>query len=90
MLTRGYNTLQEDYAMSTVLLEDADSQLAQLVQQVSTGEEVVIVRDHKPVAKLVPYLHEKPIRSGYGSGKDDILYMADDFDAPLEDFKDYM
>lgn len=24
----------------------------------------------------------------FGSAKDDILYMADDFDAPLEDFKE--
>jgi antitoxin (DNA-binding transcriptional repressor) of toxin-antitoxin stability system len=76
--------------MSTVLLEDADSQLAHLVQQARNGEEVIIVRDHMPIAKIVPLLHEKPIRSGYGSGKDDILYMADDFDAPLEDFKEYM
>jgi uncharacterized protein YeeX (DUF496 family) len=27
---------------------------------------------------------------GYGSMKGLIKYMADDFDAPLEDFKDYM
>jgi hypothetical protein len=32
---------------------------------------------------------EKP-RPVFGSGKDAILYMADDFDAPLEDFADYM
>jgi hypothetical protein len=25
-----------------------------------------------------------------GSAKNDILYMAPDFDAPLDDFKDYM
>ena len=78
--------------MSTVLLEDTDSQLAQLVRQAASGEEVIIIRDNTAVAKLVPLPAEepKPRRSGYGSGKDDILYMADDFDAPLEDFKDYM
>ncbi len=26
----------------------------------------------------------------YGSGKGELIWMADDFDAPLEDFKDYM
>jgi hypothetical protein len=26
----------------------------------------------------------------FGSAKNDILYMAPDFDAPLEDFKEYM
>ena len=29
-------------------------------------------------------------RPKFGSAKNDILYMAPDFDAPLEDFKDYM
>lgn len=78
--------------MSYVTIEDAHSQLAQLVDQVSKGEEVIVVRDDKPIAKLVPLPAEepKPKRPGFGSGKDDILYMADDFDAPLEDFKDYM
>ncbi len=78
--------------MSTVLLEDADSQLAQLVQQASNGEEVIFVRDSTPIAKLVPMPAEepKPRRPGFGSGKDKLIYMADDFDAPLEDFKDYM
>lgn len=78
--------------MSYVTIEDAGTQLAQLVDQVSKGEEVIIVRDSKLVAKLVmlPAGEPKPKRPGFGSGKDAILYMADDFDAPLEDFKDYM
>ncbi len=78
--------------MSTVLLEDAAGRLAQLIEQATRGEEVIIVGDNKAVAKLVPLPTEepKPRRAGFGSGKDAILYMADDFDAPLEDFKDYM
>ena len=47
--------------MSIVLLQDADSQLAQLVQQASNGEEVIIVRDSKPIAKSVPLLREEPV-----------------------------
>ncbi len=74
--------------MSTVLLEDADSQLAQLVQQASNGEEVIIVRDSTPIAKLVPLPQDKPV-SHFGNAKDILIYMADDFDAPLEDFKEY-
>ena len=78
--------------MSQVLLEDAAAQLHKLIDQARSGEEVVIVDDSTPVAKIVPVSAEKPkeLRPGYGSGKDDILYMAADFDAPLEDFKDYM
>ncbi len=78
--------------MSIFLLEDDSSQLAQLIQQAGSGEEVIFVRDSIPIAKLVllPEMNSQPRRPGYGCGKDDILYMADDFDAPLEDFKDYM
>lgn len=78
--------------LEQVMLEDADSQLARLVEQAGRGEEVIILRGSTPVAKIVPLLEEKPEekKGGFGSGKDDILYMADDFDAPLEDFKDYM
>jgi len=30
------------------------------------------------------------IRSGFGGLKGFVVYMADDFDEPLDDFKDYM
>jgi prevent-host-death family protein len=75
--------------MSQVMLEDANSQLARLVEQAGRGEEVIIVRDSTPVAKIVPLPEEKPV-SHFGNAKDVLIYMADDFDAPLEDFKDYM
>ncbi len=75
--------------MSQVMLEDANSQLARLVEQASRGEEVIILRDSTPVAKIVPLPEEKPV-SHFGNAKDVLIYMADDFDAPLEDFKDYM
>jgi antitoxin (DNA-binding transcriptional repressor) of toxin-antitoxin stability system len=78
--------------MSQVILEEADIRLAQWVQQARNGEEVTIVRDNIPVAKIVPLPEEKPEprRPGFGSGKYALIYMAEDFDAPLEDFKDYM
>lgn len=75
--------------MSQVLLEDSTSQLARLVDRVRRGEEVVILRDSTPVARLVALPEEKPV-SHFGNAKDSLIYMADDFDAPLEDFKDYM
>ena len=67
--------------MSQIMLEDPNSQLARLVQQAIEGEEVIILRDSIPVARLVPLPEwaEKPQQGGFGSGKDDILYMADDF-----------
>ena len=78
--------------MSQITLEDTDSQLAQLVQQASTGEEVIIVRGTVAVAKIVPMPTRKPepLKPGFGSGKYALVYMADDFDASLEDFEEYM
>jgi hypothetical protein len=40
-------------------------------------------------AKLATKVTDQ-IKPGFGGGKGIFGYMADDFDAPLEDFKDYM
>lgn len=79
--------------MSQLMLEEADSQLARLIQQARTGEEVVIVHNSVPIARITAFIEDvadqKP-QSQFGNAKDVLIYMADDFDAPLEDFKEYM
>ncbi len=75
--------------MSTVTLEEAQSHLGELISKLQPGEELVITRNAEPVAKLVTMATPKPPRQP-GLLKDKILYMAEDFDAPLEDFKEYM
>jgi antitoxin (DNA-binding transcriptional repressor) of toxin-antitoxin stability system len=62
-------------------------QLTDLIESVINGEEVVFTRDNQPVAKLVAVKHEKP-RPQFGSAKG-LFTMAEDFDAPLEDFDEY-
>ncbi len=74
--------------MHQVTLEEARDQLAQLREEAGNGEEVVI-RNNGFAVKLTPLSSEKP-RPRLGSAKSDLVYMAPDFDAPLEDFKDYM
>ena len=76
--------------MVTVTLEEAQAKLPELIDSLSPGEELVIMRDQQPVARLVgePVPKRRPRRPGSAKGK--ILHMADDFDAPLEDFKEYM
>ena len=74
--------------MSQVMLEDSDSQVAGWVEQALTGEEVIILRDSKPIAKIVPLPEEQRV-SHFGNARGELIFMADDFDAPLEDFKDY-
>lgn len=70
--------------MVTVTLEQAKTQLPHLVAEVLRGEEVVILQDDRPAVKLV-----QADRPGYGSLRGQV-HMADDFDAPLDDFADCM
>ncbi len=70
-------------------IAEAKSHLSELVQKTLLGEEVIIARDNKPQVKLVPI---KPVakKRKPGSGKGQILFIADDFDATLDDFADYL
>jgi len=74
--------------MQTATIEDVQARLPEILEKLAPGQEVVITRDGKPVAKLVP----EPPRGVPvpGRGKGMVLYMAPDFDAPLDDFKEYM
>ena len=66
-----------------VNIYEAKSKFSKLISQAIAGEEVIIAKSGKPVAKLVPY--EKPIHDRKpGSAKGKII-IADDFDAPLPD-----
>jgi prevent-host-death family protein len=77
---------------ATITIEEAQSKLKELIEALAPGEEVVITENQQPVAKLVggAKWQPKPARPGPGLCKGSILYMAPDFDTPLEDFKEYM
>ena len=62
-------------------------QLPDLIESVIKGEEIVFTQNDLPVAKLVAVTQEKP-RPQFGSAKG-LFTMAEDFDAPLEDFDEY-
>ena len=69
--------------MQTVNIHAAKTQLSRLIEAVEAGEEVVIARAGKPVARLVPatprVLH--PRQLGTLNGR----YNQDGFDDPLPD-----
>ena len=73
-----------------VTVEEAQAHLSELIDRLGPGEEMVIIRDARPVARLVSERQVPVGQRRAGSGADKILYMADDFDAPLDDFKEYM
>lgn len=74
--------------MQQINLAEASQHLPDLIEAALRGEEIVITKDEQPVVKLVPVLPVKRRRL-FGSAKG-LITISDDFDEPLEDFKDYM
>lgn len=70
-------------------VHEAKTHLSKLIQATIDGEEVIITKRNKPVIKLV-LLPEAKQERRIGGGKNLIISMPDDFDEPLDDFKDYM
>ncbi len=67
--------------MTTMNVHEAKTHFSKLLRRVAEGEEVVIARGGKPVARLIPYgpvVRERAL----GEYRDSIR-IADDFDAPL-------
>jgi len=61
-------------------ITDAKASLSKLIEQVLQGEEVIIGKAGKPVARIVPYAADPaPRQLGAGSWKGKI-WVADDFD----------
>jgi prevent-host-death family protein len=64
-------------------LYEAKTALSRLVDRAAGGEEIVIAKAGKPLAKLVPLAHRAlPRAPGGWEGR---VEIADDFDAPLPD-----
>ncbi len=74
--------------MQQVDWEKVPLELSRLLERALAGEEVVITRDDQPVLKLTRVSTAKPRRRP-GSAKG-LIVMADDFDAPIEDFDPYL
>jgi len=64
-----------------VNIHEAKTNFSKLLARVSAGEEVVIARAGKPIARIVPF-SERPMRRTPGSAKGKVA-ISPDFDAPL-------
>ncbi|MGH2546695.1 MAG: type II toxin-antitoxin system Phd/YefM family antitoxin [Actinomycetota bacterium] len=69
--------------MATVNIHDAKTHFSRLVDRVLQGEEVVIARAGRPVARLVPLPPRVPRRTP-GSARG-LIEIGPDFDEPLPD-----
>ncbi len=74
----------------TIPVEEAQAKLKELIDQMAPGEEVVLTENQQPVAKLVATAEPRRKPRQPGTLRGTVVYMAPDFDAPLEDFKEYM
>jgi len=69
--------------MTTVDIRDISPELAALLRRVLDGEDVVIVENNLPVARLVSLSADKTPRiAGLHHGA---AWISDDFDAPLDE-----
>lgn len=71
--------------MSAYNVAEAKAKLSTLLKKAQRGEEVVIAKDHKPVAKLIPIEQPASGRRRPGSAKSEILYVAPDAFKPLDE-----
>lgn len=75
--------------MTQVTIHQAKTNLSKLIAKALEGEEVVIAKRDRPLVRLDIIPPAKPQRK-IGWGKGLVTYIAPDFDAPLEDFAEYM
>lgn len=68
--------------MATVSIHEAKTHLSRLLQRVAAGEEIVIARRDRPIARLVPIRDRTPFKPGEFAGR---IRVRADFDDPLPD-----
>lgn len=66
--------------MMTVNIHEAKTHLSRLLEAVARGDELVIAKAGKPVARLVPITPNRDRAPGFLKGK---IRIARDFDAAL-------
>ncbi len=82
--------------MNCFELDQAQQRFPELVERAKRGEDVIITERNQPVVKFVaveqgataPVVQTKRQRRP-GSAKG-LVHISDDFDEPLEDFREYM
>ena len=76
--------------MSFITVQEAQAQLSELIQRLIPGQELFITEDDRIVARLIRTAPPSREPRQLGTLKGTVLYMAPDFDEPLDDFKEYM
>jgi antitoxin (DNA-binding transcriptional repressor) of toxin-antitoxin stability system len=76
--------------MQQISVTEASEQRFQLIDAALAGEDIIIIREHHPVVKLMPMVtlpKRYPAKAGSAKG---LVWMSDDFDEPSKEFKEYI
>jgi len=75
--------------MQQIDIDNPNATLPEVVEAALNGIEVILAKNNQPVARVIaiPPIHLHRRRAGSAKG---LIQMSDDFDAPLEDFKEYL
>lgn len=76
--------------MATVTVEEAQAHLAEIIDRLTPGEEVVLIRGDKPVATIKAMPSTTREAPKLGTLKGTILAIAPDFDEIPEGFEEYL
>lgn len=68
-------------------MHEAKTKLSQLVERAEAGEDIVISRNGKPVARLVPVISSASLATVRGAWRGRV-HIADDFDELPDDLAD--
>lgn len=70
--------------MESVNVHEAKTHFSKLLEQVQNGEEIVIAKAGRPIARLIAY---KPAARGVAApgAMAGEIWIAEDFDLPLDD-----
>ncbi|MFZ4556374.1 MAG: type II toxin-antitoxin system Phd/YefM family antitoxin [Pseudanabaena sp.] len=73
-----------------VSLIEAATRLSDLVDAAIDGEEVILLNGDRPVIKLMPIQLQSVRQNRKPGSAKGLIWISDDFDEPLEEFKEYM
>jgi prevent-host-death family protein len=69
-------------------ITEAQQRFLELIQAAARGESIVITKDTHPLVQIIA-AHEETAQPTFGSARG-LITIAEDFDAPLDDFREYM
>ena len=84
--------------MSTITLEEAQANLAELVHRLAPGEVVTITENDRPIARLIPVTNVRhrtprprpPVTGVPKAGQYEGGRVPDNFKEPLDEMREYM